>query len=1529
MADPPAGADISYEVVVPGTKVDPTPFDPASAPLAEFDAELAAMANPSRAEVRAYRQRKIEEARAEAATFANELGRIGATVDDANLKPTFSLRPIKGAPEWEWWYQLTPKKRQSLARRYFTGNADRVDVLASQAGMTADEWGEQFLELADKHTGALAATRPGTSRMAADELRAEMVANNPDIQQLEQYRYEESLRLPKPTGANVTGPTPPPKKGMVRVYRGQHVEGTQMAGEGGQLPSWLADNPEVQANFAARRSVQGRWYTDDPNLAARYPANLEPTEQAEVVYVDIPKEEFDRIRGLQDQDVGVVSQSLSPHAELILPEKYVGQQQAFVPGFVKQQRKRRYGRTKASMAFAEQSQLYQQLQRDVVMWQNRVKEVAAGGPQLQTAAYLAQQNLDLAAQQYDAVLASRNGWANNWNDVHERMVDTAYGHLLNAYNQNREMYSAMSIDRLQPFKEGQAIVWEVPRPAPGMTYEQVLVAATDRSVIAANEQLVRKWLKQDWARATDEMGPGIGAVADKQLADQLFTVVRPGGHLPQQTARGYRADGAVLQGRAMPGFVPIHAAEADKPLLWRLDESIHTQWENFDRAGGLTEKVRKQAEQMVGRMRQIGTKESRQVLRAQGRVGEIKEEGAIYPRVYRRLQSGELEPVAPGTIVRDNETYVDMKNRPIRPGHPMYFAEDVLDAETQGDVMWALVGPMYEDMADQLQQVERWAPAHRYTLRDEGRVKPSTDRVRVYRSDRSHVNNVDFGLPRYVTAPTIRDVDGNMWDRIVRYGFDRIIGPSIDSLARKPMAFHFFAERYSYSKRVAGQFRSQQIMEEMEGVLSKVGAASNPDLDVDSVAAASRRLAAFTTSDNTTQWSDQMALGWLRGHDEKELTTMLDGVLARTKVRVTPEARQAYVDAFKLKNRDPAKVLSTFKSSGNADEFMAYARSIMGERIADPVFWSTFDGQQLISQNEILNSLDQADWDTIAKSEREIARIRREAGEYAATAAINDMIPFIDSHELRTQMAEFAKPLMPFWYAEENFLKRWVRTALDQGPVSTVRKAQLAYAGLKSGGIIRTDENGVDYFVYPGSSLLIEAVAKVWPGAELPVGALFQTRTDAILPGMSAARIGQPAFSPMLSVPMNLISQRVPELAPVQRAMFGDFSASTSALSQFVPNSLQRFFEAFTASGEASARYASAQMSAIAMMEASGKGLPDNATAGDQDEYLRKVNEHARIILVSQALMGFFVPGPPQQVVAGEDSITGLGIEDPRNVLSTLYQDMISTFGIEQGTIEFLETYPMANLHNIAAVTADGSAPVLGLVEGRSDSRSGAPLPPTTTAMDFYAINKNYMQEMPFAGPWLLPTSDGSARDQYAYDQQVINGLRQQSTPEEFLRSIKFKEAAGPYFEARTAYLDRIAALEVAKASPEEIAAAKDAWDTYSTVWKVTHPIFKEELESSEGRTRRARTIAEMQRVINDPAAPKPAHFQAMQETMQSYNNYKTQLTIMSQDRSAKGEAKVERLKRDYSAFMDEKSRTNSTVRAFWTSVLRPEASLD
>ena len=280
-------------------------------------------------------------------------------------------------------------------------------------------------------------------------------------------------------------------------------------------------------------------------------------------------------------------------------------------------------------------------------------------------------------------------------------------------------------------------------------------------------------------------------------------------------------------------------------------------------------------------------------------------------------------------------------------------------------------------------------------------------------------------------------------------------------------------------------------------------------------------------------------------------------------------------------------------------------------------------------------------------------------------------------------------------------------------------------------------------------------------------------------------------------------------------------------------------------------------------------------------------------------------------------------------MLSKLYQDMIGTFGIEQGTIEFLETYPMADLHNIAAVTADGSAPVLGLVEGRSDSRSGAPLPPTAQAMDFFAQHKNYMKDMPYAGPWLLPTSDGSSRDQYAYDQQVINGLRQQSTPEEFLRSIKFKEAAGPYFESRTAYLNQIAVLEASGASQERVDAAKDAWDTYSTVWKVTHPIFKEELESSEGRTRRARTISEMQRVINDPAAPKPAHFEAMRDTMRSYNNYKTQLTILSQDRSAKGEAKVERLKGDYSKFMNQKSLTNATVRAFWVSVLRPEASLD
>lgn len=1209
--------------------------------------------------------------------------------------------------------------------------------------------------------------------------------------------------------------------------------------------------------------------------------------------------------------------------------------------------------------------------------------------------------MQIVSERKAAALASRQPWFDSWDQIEPAMIDYAANAFLNTYKQERSAMSLRMTKSDFEFKDGTAIAWEMPskQAAPDMSYEDILVAAKNRDVIIRNEDLVRRWLDEDFEAVTlpDQindvpgMGRGAAVTADKELADELFRVFVPEVGAPQRLARGLRLPRDIKSRRILNDgtIIPLHSRQIKRgetqAELWRVDAEIYNDFHpvSLDDPQGLIHKARSNAQQLVGRMRQTLVRSNQQYLRAKMRqrvdrteieaydalvvrrdeleqqiqsfpAGSVERQQAyddwldasneldalgrrpeeLETMVFRRNEiTGDPIPVSPDENISIGQ-YVDANNQQIDTGDLRFFEPGSVMFAPQGEVMWELVGPMLEDIADAMSGKVRMASRHNYNLKP-GVTKAPIDTHRVYRSRAEHVQDVGSGAPDFVVAPSMNEITDTSWDRLVRRGFNKVIGPAIDALAREPMAFHYFAERYAFSRRISKSLQDPDLINSLDQLAVRVPNVQDGDIDVPILVGRIKRLGSYNLRDEmANQWTTHQALSWVRGHTDAELAKMLDGVLSRTNNATDPADRLLNVDAYALRNLGPDRIRRVIATKAEGDDLLAEIRMLLPEGALNQIENITGNNvtaqqaQAIIKRDPVLNSFSDRDWEVLIAAERNFQWTHQAATDYAATSALNDMLPFIDSHQFRTQFAEVGRNIFPFWYAEENFLKRWTRTALEQGPLQTIRKAQLGYAGLKSGGVIQTDAQGRDYFVYPGSTLLIEAVSKVLPGAELPVGAMFMAPTDRLLPGLTAERTGQPAFSPLISLPMTVLGQQFTELQPVNRRLFGDMTINQAAVDAIIPTQVKNFWTGFLSDPESNRRYSSAALTAIAQLEASGQGLPDNASAGQIDEYLRNVRNHARIIIAAQAIAGFFVPGAPQQIVTGKDDLTGLGIEDARGKMSTLFQSFVQNMGIEEGTIAFLETYPLANLHHIAASTTDGEHPVMALLEGMTGSRSGAPLPSTTAAMEFYDSNKSYMEQMPFAGPWLLPPQGDDERSQYAYDQQTINDMRLRQTPEQFLRGVKFREAATPYFGGRKRNLDAIAEAELAGNS-ELAKKLKDDWDTWATTWKASHPVFEQELTSSAGRQRRATTITEMRQVVNDPAAPRTEHFAVLEEMIGAFDSYKTSLAILSDNRSTANRARTEKLKQAFSEFMDDLSRRHPTTLAFWTSVLRPESNLD
>lgn len=952
--------------------------------------------------------------------------------------------------------------------------------------------------------------------------------------------------------------------------------------------------------------------------------------------------------------------------------------------------------------------------------------------------------------------------------------------------------------------------------------------------------------------------------------------------------------------------------------------------------------------------------------------------------LYMRDVDGTAMRVEPGTVVMgDEKFYLDEElKQTVRTGETKYFDVSEVRFEGNEQVMWDIVSPVLYDHSENLgarvvyatkdnqpimvtkmikQQGDYWDTTSSRVIdaadSAEEVINVPLDVVRLRTATVEDVRNTPASmLPDVALARVYEPVLTNAWDKFVNFGFNKVFGPILDAVARSPIAFNAFANAYERNLSWSNWMYDTQENREMLGnafVAFKekgVTFASNKSLtrfeQLGRIAADAHDLP------EAAMWGSYEAIAYLRGLNAKEFASLGSQIENAVRSgRLTKEQTAGYKNLIKYVENNSAELRNVVLRNDDPWTFIDFIDNAFGEGITmkktSP--FSRFRDKperylQKVSQTSgisidairALARLEPDEWNQIQRVANSRRIAKENASQYAAEFAIKDTMPFIDTHEVRSQFAEWGRGYLPFWYAEENFLKRWARIFSIDGPIgglATARKLQLTAQGMRTMGIVRTDPQGNSYFVYPGSELLFEALNKI-PGLNmLPAQAFLQTSTDRIIPGFTPT-FGAPSFSPLIGLPLEVSTWIFPESPAVrqlQKGVMGDMSVGQDIVQMIFPaqivntiKAVYEFSKPFDSTG--TERINSAMMAAAAHLEATDNGVPDDATPADIDEYLRRLRNHARIIVLGQALAGWFTPGPAQALQTTEGNslswLTEGQIDNPAEFLSSTYFELIQNMGIEEGTAMFLERFPNGTVKDVVNPSA--------YTVSRTSSVSGAPLPSTEEGIAFYETNKQVFDQYKFAGPWLLP-QDGANIDnkvQYAYDAQLIDGLRERKTPEEFVRELKFREASAIYFQNRQDYLNEYATLkELGRKSAMKRLRAE--WDNWSAGWKATHPVFAEELTNSDARQRRQNVMDEMRLILNDPAAPKASHFDSMKILMRSFDNFNIERSRLNLDGSALGRARVELLKKRFQDWVFEYTSTNPAVNSFWLTVLRPESGLD
>jgi hypothetical protein len=613
----------------------------------------------------------------------------------------------------------------------------------------------------------------------------------------------------------------------------------------------------------------------------------------------------------------------------------------------------------------------------------------------------------------------------------------------------------------------------------------------------------------------------------------------------------------------------------------------------------------------------------------------------------------------------------------------------------------------------------------------------------------------------------------------------------------------------------------------------------------------------------------------------REIPDLVDHLLATGK-NPGVDFLQAHMDQLPREVVGPEIVPVT----GMANRITRYTGRLFKNVIGPQINWITRTPQFLhnytVSREAYLVPGGVADmWRDEGMTHQAVADMVHEG---AMARAVNMTIPFIHNPELRSEMSVLTRNLAPFWFAQEQFYKRWART-FTYSPAA-FRRLQLISHGVTHSGLTQTDPaTGKQYFVYPGSNLVQDVLAhgvSVLTGghfnAVLPVNAGLIGQVNMLNPGLE--RVGLPNWGPLAILPMDGLKSIDPHMTRAINKVEGSVAANSGFIKALLPATVAHAVEVAEPQWLSSSQYASAQMQAMQYLDATGHGLgtpainqvagPDVAHPQPGDYYLdngnptvyqpdgrwqrntpdalngyrQRVQNWARIFMVTRLIYGFNGPAAPENMIAP----TGL-----HNDLANFMKAM----PFNEAMAAFVAAHPNATAYTVF----------------QSQNETGGFLPATKAAMDFLDHNPGLLKDHSLGAPYFIPAPDTSgAYDANAYTEQMQMGLRQRKDPKTFLNQIEYQDAAATYFKNEDMKNQMLA---VNTGNKTQIDAQ---WTDWSRQFLAANPVFADLLGQSgtpgviaSAQTGRQQIMSDVNAALRDGSAPQTPQTSALKTLLAAY----------------------------------------------------------
>ena len=499
-------------------------------------------------------------------------------------------------------------------------------------------------------------------------------------------------------------------------------------------------------------------------------------------------------------------------------------------------------------------------------------------------------------------------------------------------------------------------------------------------------------------------------------------------------------------------------------------------------------------------------------------------------------------------------------------------------------------------------------------------------------------------------------------------------------------------------------------------------------------------------------------------------------------------------------------------------------------------------------------------------------RAKKALAEAVEERATSQVLQYVDNPLVRTQIAFTSRNFARFYRATEDFYRRMYRV-VRYNPEALV-KAALTYEGVTHSGWVQKDDQGEDYFVYPGIAPVYNAVQNVLSRLGIadefktPFPVEFGAKLKMITPSLNPDSL-VPTFSgPLAGASVKTITTLLgffdeKSADSLDGYLLGKYSVDRPILSALLPAHINRLVGALD-TDERNSQYASAWRKAVTYLEASGNGLPKRyddqgmllpPTSAEQEEYRLRVKNTTLGVLRVRFALGFLAPASPQVQLKSDMAqwISDNGRANWKQAFNNLLDKYPGDY--DAAMAKWVELFPNQVPYTVT----------------ESERKSIAPLRYAEESGYFVDNNRELFKNFPNAAAFLIPHKTGFSWDTYQLMRDM--GMTYNKRVDDYLREVQTASDLQTYYKRKEAFES---SLENSTVDFERTQLRKE-FDAWKDVFFAARPLVREELGTtgSQKAANRLNTLDELDNMLAQNIGIRKDVQEKLREMSKLYKEYK------------------------------------------------------